>query len=219
MMMKKWGGTTIRVTFLKKLSRSPPSYSLERHLRVIGDKGFRGWTRFTLAQINEAFERIEPFTEQKGSGRRCDIAPKSRFALFLHMMAHDPSLEMMAVELMPICRVSRSVSVTMLEHIFDRVFFTAQYGISLPVLFDGGFQGVGSLIPGCVLPRPKPASRELSPEDREFNQRLSHDGIIVENFYGRPRPLKRAPSPVEAGARRSCGGWRRTCTGAASRTR
>jgi hypothetical protein len=69
-------------------------------------------------------------------------------------------------------------------------FFTADHGTHLPILAAGRFQGLGRLVPGSILPRRKPANAELDSDDEACNT-ITHDRIIVENFYGRKKRLWR----------------------------
>lgn len=59
-----------------------------------------------------------------------------------------------------------------------------------PVIFDRGYTGIQKLgyDEALVLKR-KPRNGELSKEDEEENNRLEHDRVIVENFFGRLKTL------------------------------
>jgi hypothetical protein len=55
------------------------------------------------------------------------------------------------------------------------------------VLADKGFQGIHRDIgvDAALVMRKKKPGKELSDEDQEFNDRLEHNRVIVENFFGR----------------------------------
>jgi hypothetical protein len=65
--------------------------------------------------------------------------------------------------------------------------FTAEHGMSLPMLVDGGFQGSGQLIPGGILPRRRPRGEDLDSDDEAYNDTIRHDRMVVKNFSGRKK--------------------------------
>ncbi|KAJ0398993.1 hypothetical protein P43SY_003598 [Pythium insidiosum] len=81
-------------------------------------------------------------------------------------------------------------------HKAQRVKTTAEYGIDddgpllveFPdewcVLVDKGYQGLGDHV-RAIHPKKKPKIAFLAYEDQVINRKISHDRIIVENFFGR----------------------------------
>ena len=60
------------------------------------------------------------------------------------------------------------------------------YSISHPqILCDGGYRGIEASYPEAVLPIRRLPHQHLSDEHKEFNRKLSQDGVIVERFFGR----------------------------------
>lgn len=57
------------------------------------------------------------------------------------------------------------------------------------VLADSGYQGINKEVPGAVTPRKKPKNQERSAEDIAFNKTITHQRIIVENWFGRLKVL------------------------------
>ena len=52
------------------------------------------------------------------------------------------------------------------------------------VLVDKGYMGLSSEL-RAIMPRKKPRLGNMAPNDVWRNRRVSSDGVIVENFFGR----------------------------------
>ena len=70
------------------------------------------------------------------------------------------------------------------EEYEDNDLHADKYPNHWAILFDKGYQGSLEMV-RAVYPSRKPPMRSLSLEQKAKNKRISHDRIIVENFFGR----------------------------------
>ena len=54
-----------------------------------------------------------------------------------------------------------------------------------PILADSGYTGIQNTFPEALISKKKPKRSTLSNDDKRFNRHLSHDRIIVENYFAR----------------------------------
>lgn len=66
----------------------------------------------------------------------------------------------------------------------DTGLMVEQYGDYWAVLMDKGYQGAMEYV-RAIRPKKKQPLRPLSLEDQQFNQDVSSDRTIVENYFGR----------------------------------
>ena len=57
------------------------------------------------------------------------------------------------------------------------------------ILADSGYQGAQHIYPEIIIPFKKPKNGELIEAEKEINQKISVDRIIVENFFGRMKTI------------------------------
>jgi hypothetical protein len=83
-------------------------YTVDKHVAIIGEVGFGGYTRFPLDEFNEICAHIEDFARARDTlrGRRSPIDTRGRLALELHILAHNPTFTSMTTDLMTWCCMS-----------------------------------------------------------------------------------------------------------------
>ena len=62
--------------------------------------------------------------------------------------------------------------------------FISEFPNSWSVLLDKGYQGALELV-RAIIPKRNPPRNVLCTEDQRSNQRIAHDRIVVENYFGR----------------------------------
>jgi len=72
---------------------------------------------------------------------------------------------------------------------YDRVVGRATRIVRHQILCDSGYVGINSTIPEAQIALKKPAGGELTAEEKAYNKNLSHDRVIVENFFARMKVL------------------------------
>ena len=56
---------------------------------------------------------------------------------------------------------------------------------TVSALFDKGYIGVNNILAEPKLPYRKPPRRDLTPQEIDYNNKIGHDRIIVERWFGR----------------------------------
>jgi hypothetical protein len=67
---------------------------------------------------------------------------------------------------------------------------SSEYPGSWGVLVDKGYQGLPTHL-RCIHPKRKPRGAELTHDEHDRNKRVSHDRVLVENYFGRLSTLWR----------------------------
>ena len=62
---------------------------------------------------------------------------------------------------------------------------------TVTALFDKGYIGVAAIIAEAKLPIRKPRNRDLNQQELDYNNRIGHDRIIVERWFGRLKRIWR----------------------------